>query len=162
RKRELLETRCDVYLGSISLQLGGEGVQPLRITRAKHNAFGERRQAASTARTHISGCSNDQERGSADLPPLHCAHFPDALDNECNSEGITGREDRVGRPWKLIKVTLDQNGAESTQAHDPRSRFDCTGGRGPNSADVVVDVFAIEVIRGNEAVNVQSTRFGAG
>src|SRR5260370_1424975 len=58
--------------------------------------------------------------------------------------------------------TSVQHGAESTQAHDPRSSIDCTGGSGPNAAEVVVDVFAIQAVRRNEAVDVQAARFRAG
>ena len=60
------------------------------------------------------------------------------------------------------KIAFDQNGAKSTQAHDPRSSVDCTGGGSPNPAEVVVDVCAIQAIRRNEAVDVQATRFRAG
>src|SRR5208337_619226 len=76
--RDLLDTDCDFYYRSISLQLGGEDAEPLRVARAKHHAFDQRRQAAGTARTHVPCCSNDEERRSRDLPSFQCTHLPDA------------------------------------------------------------------------------------
>ncbi len=61
-----------------------------------------------------------------------------------------------------MEVAFNQNGAESTQAHDPCSCVNRTGGGRTNPANVVVNVFAIQAIRRNEAVDVQATRFRSG
>jgi len=61
-----------------------------------------------------------------------------------------------------MEVAFEQNGTESSQAYDPRSSVDGAGGGGPNPADVVMDVFAIQAIGRNEAVDVEATRFRSG
>ena len=77
-----------------------------------------------------------------EVPALQRAHFPDALNDESNRQRIAGGEHRIVPFGKLIEVALDQNGAESAQAHDLRSCLDRAGGRGANAGDVVVDVIS--------------------
>jgi len=82
RTRDLFEMGCDFHHRSISLQFGGEAAKPLNVARAKHHAFNERRKAASTAGTYITGCSNDEERRSRGFSPLLYTQSPDALNNQ--------------------------------------------------------------------------------
>src|SRR5439155_1365093 len=64
--------------------------------------------------------------------------------------------------WKLIEVALDQNGAESAEAHDLSACLDGAGRRASNASDVFMHVGGFQTVGRNERVNVEATRLGSG
>ena len=118
-------------------------------------------QATSTSGTQISGRPNDKQRGSSQVPVLQRAHLSNALDDEGNGQRIAGGEDRSAPFRKLIEVTLDQDGTETTETHNLCGCVDRTARCRANTSDVVAHVGVFKTVRSNERVDVKAACFRA-
>src|SRR5580704_1974272 len=91
------------------------------------------RQTAGAASANVSGCSYYEQRGSAQVPALERTHFPDALDNETDGQGIAGGKDCTLHLGELTEVALDEDGTETSETGDLCARVDGTGRRCANA-----------------------------
>src|ERR1700733_7434398 len=117
------------------------------------------RQTADAARANVSGCSDYEQRGSAQVPAPERAHLPDTLDNETNSQGIAGGEDRTLSLRKLIEIDLNEDGTETSKTRDLSARLDGTGRRSTNACRVVAQMGIRETAGRDEGVDIKTTRF---
>src|SRR5207302_10311550 len=78
-----------------------------------------------------------------------------------NWQSLAGRAARVLSRRKLIEVGLDQNGAESAEDHDLRSRMNRIGCRPSNAREVLADAGGFQTVGRNERVDVDAARPGA-
>jgi hypothetical protein len=119
-------------------------------------------QTAGAARTNVSGCSHDEQRGSAQVPALERTHFPDALDNETNGQGIASGEDCTLSFRELIEVALDEDGTKTSETGDLCARFDGAGRCPAYACSVIAQMGVGETIGRDEGVDVETMRFRAG
>src|SRR5208282_4912744 len=80
--------------------------------------------------------------------------------DESNGQRIARREDRIFifSFRKLIEVALYQNGAESPETHDLRSRLDRASRRRSNPRDVLMHIGGFQAVGRNKGVDVKSAR----
>jgi hypothetical protein len=120
------------------------------------------RQTAGAARANVSGCSHDEQRGSAQVPAFERTHLPDALDDEANGQGIAGGEDRTPPLRESIEIALDEDGTEATKTCDLRARFDGAGCRPAYACSVVEQIGVCETVGRDKGIDIKTTRFRAG
>jgi hypothetical protein len=120
------------------------------------------RQTAGTTRANVSGCSDDEQRGSAQVPAFERTHLPDALDNETNRQSIACGEDRTLPLRELIEVALDEDGTEPAETCDPCARFDGAGRRPAYACSIISQMGICETVGRDEGVDIETMRFRAG
>ena len=119
-------------------------------------------QTAGAARANVSGCSHDEQCGSAQVPAFERTHLPDALDDEADGQGIAGGENRTLPLRELVEITFDEDGTETTETYDLCSRFDGAGRRPAYARDVIAQIGVCETVGRDEGVDIKTMRFRAG
>jgi len=62
---------------------------------------------------------------------------------------------------KLIEITLDEDGTETTETYDLRSCFDGASRCPANASGIVAQVGVFETVGRNEGVDIKAVRLGA-
>ena len=144
----------DVNRPSAGAQLLREATQAIEVSRVEDDSLHQRCQAAGASGSDIARGPDDEQRCLAHVPGLERAHLLDALHDKGDGQRVARGEDCLALFGKMIGVAFDEDGAETAETDNPRSRLDGAGGGVANPSDVFLSVLGPKTVRGDEGIDV--------